>query len=210
VRGHAMGFCLFNNVAVAALRLRSRGRRVAVVDWDVHHGNGSQNILGDDPGVLYVSLHQDPLYPHEGFVEDLDKMAPGTNVNIPLPPGTGGDVYRAAFDEVVVPVLDRFEPDWILVSAGYDAHHDDPLADMSLTASDYGAMAGRLASLLTPNRIVTVLEGGYDLDALRDGAASTARGLFGDTFDEDWFESGPTARRALDKVVGAVRRHWDI
>jgi acetoin utilization deacetylase AcuC-like enzyme len=210
VRGRAMGFCLFNNVAVSALRLRSRGRKVAVVDWDVHHGNGSQDILGDDPGIVYLSIHQDPLYPHEGFVDDLDKMAPGTNVNVPLPPETGGDIYRAAFDEVVVPVLDRFEPDWILVSAGYDAHHADPLADMSLTASDYGAMAERLTKVQAPNRIVTVLEGGYDLDALRDGAAATARGLSGQTAEEDWRESPPSSRRALDKVVASVRRHWDI
>lgn len=210
LRSRAMGFCLFNNVAVAAARIRARGQTVAVIDWDVHHGNGTQELVASDPGVLYVSLHQWPLYPHEGAIADIEAGAPGTTINIPLPPGTGGHGYRAAFDEVVVPVTERFEPDWILVSAGYDAHVDDPLADMALTASDYGWMAWRLASRFAPERVVVALEGGYDTDALEKSAQWTVRGLAGEEPEGEPVPSVEDPRPAIDHVKAAVRRHWEI
>ena len=131
-RDRATGFCIFNNVAITASLLRSQGERVAILDWDVHHGNGTQSILGDDPGTLYVSLHQDHFYPFEGQVLDIDAgEAKGTNVNIPLPVGTAGDIYRRAWGELVIPVVSQFEPDWVFLSSGYDAHADDPLAGMN-------------------------------------------------------------------------------
>lgn len=210
LRSRAMGFCLFNNVAVAAARIRSRGQRVAILDWDVHHGNGTQEMLADDEGVLYVSLHQWPLYPHEGTVADIDAGAPGTTINIPLPPGTGGGAYRMAFDEVVVPVMGRFEPDWVLVSAGYDAHASDPLADMSLTAADFGWMAWRLAGAFPSERTVVALEGGYDIEALEGGVEATIRGLAGEEPQGEPLSSAENPRRILEYVSDAVRRHWDI
>ena len=128
-RDRATGFCIFNNLAVTAALLRSNGERVAILDWDVHHGNGTQSILGDDPGTLYVSIHQDHFYPFDGDVADIDAgEAKGTNVNIPLPAWTGGDVYRRAWGELVIPVVSQFEPDWVLISSGYDAHVDYRLA----------------------------------------------------------------------------------
>ncbi|HEX6946001.1 MAG TPA: histone deacetylase [Acidimicrobiia bacterium] len=210
LRSRAMGFCLFNNVAVAAARIRARGETVAVVDWDVHHGNGTQEAFIEDEGVLYVSLHQWPLYPHEGAVSDIDEGAPGTTINIPFLPGTGGGAYRMAFDEVVMPVMERFGPDWVLVSAGYDGHVDDPLADMSLTASDYGWMASRLTSVFPPERVVVALEGGYDLTALEQGVAATVRGLAGDLPDDDSVPSVEDPTPTLERVLAAVRRYWSI
>ena len=146
VRDRAMGFCLFNNAAVAAARIAAGGERVAIVDWDVHHGNGTQDIFYDDPRVLYVSTHESPLYPGTGRLRETGSAsAPRTTLNLPFAAGTRGDTYRQAFDEVVVPVVEAFEPDWLLVSAGFDAHRDDPLAGIELTAADYADLALRLA-----------------------------------------------------------------
>jgi acetoin utilization deacetylase AcuC-like enzyme len=132
----AMGFCLLNNVAIAAAALAETGERVAIVDWDVHHGNGTQDIFWDDPRVLYASLHQWPAYPGTGRVTETGGSgAPGLTVNVPLPPGATGDIALAAIDEVVAPAVDRFQPTWVLVSAGFDAHRDDPLADLCWSAA---------------------------------------------------------------------------
>lgn len=138
LRDHAMGFCLLNNIAVVAAALRSRGERVAIVDWDVHHGNGTQAIFWNDPNVLFVSSHQWPLYPGSGGSRQMGGVdALGLTVNIPLPPGATGDVLERAFDEIAVPVLDDFAPTWVLVSAGYDAHRADPLANTDLSSGDF-------------------------------------------------------------------------
>ena len=147
----AMGFCLFNNIVVAAAKLAAGGNRVAILDFDVHHGNGSQELIGSDPNILYVSLHEYPFYPGSGWLDETGgtRESEGTVINIPLPPFSGGDVYRAAFNEVVVPVTKRFAPDWLLVSAGYDAHEDDPLADQRLLAVDYQWMANAMTSVVT-------------------------------------------------------------
>ena len=214
LRDRAMGFCIFNNVAISAALLRSRGERVAVLDWDVHHGNGTQALVGDDPGTLYVSVHQDHFYPFEGQVLDIDAgEAKGTNVNIPLPAWTAGDIYRRVWAEMVIPVLSQFEPDWVLISAGYDAHVADPLADMNLVADDYGWMAAQVAAVHPPNRIVLALEGGYDLDALEQSAATTLMGLAGITGDTESVpsQSSPnTAAAAVDEATEAISRHWTI
>lgn len=176
----AMGFCLFNNVAIAARALTDRGHRVAIVDWDVHHGNGTEAAFYDDPRVLYLSLHEFPAYPGTGRADDRG-LGPGlgTTVNVPLPTRTGGDVYRWAFHWIVAPAVANFSPDWLLVSAGYDAHRDDPLAGMRLVEADYAAMAGTLRRLVERGRTIFFLEGGYDLDALTGSVSATLQGYAG-------------------------------
>ena len=212
MRARAMGFCLFNNVAVTAAYLRSRGERVAIIDWDVHHGNGTQDMLGDDPGTLYVSIHQDHFYPLTGHVGDIDAGdAKGTIVNIPLPAGTAGDIYRRAWTELVLPVVAEFEPDWVLVSGGFDAHFCDHLASFRLESTDFGWMAGRLSSVAPPSRTIVVLEGGYDLNALEESAAATVVGLSGVSVEPgSSFESPPHASTALAAAEGAIARHWRL
>jgi acetoin utilization deacetylase AcuC-like enzyme len=189
MRDRAMGFCIFNNVVVATGWLRSRGQRVAIIDWDVHHGNGTESMVGHDSDVLYVSLHQSPFYPFDGDPAAVDRgPAPGTVFNVPLIAGTAGDVYREAWESMVLPAILEFDPDWVLLSAGYDAHHADHLAGLRLVTDDYGWMAGELARVFPVSRTVIVLEGGYDLDALRDSAKATVQGLAGE------FEAGPPFR----------------
>ncbi|MDJ0960749.1 MAG: histone deacetylase [Acidimicrobiia bacterium] len=180
--GRAMGFCLFNNIAVTARMLTEGGERVAILDWDVHHGNGTQDTFYRDPNVLYVSLHEFPAYPGTGWVdEDGAGDAEGTVVNFPMPMGTQGDAYRWAMRWVILDVMRDFAPDWILVSAGYDAHRADPLAGIRLVESDYGVMAHLLTDVVPAHRVVFFLEGGYDLAAMTASVAATLRGVAGDS-----------------------------
>ncbi len=133
-----MGFCLLNNVAIAAAKLLEAGERVLIVDWDVHHGNGTQDLFWDEPDVLYVSVHQSPCYPGTGATSEVGgPAARGSTLNVPVPPGATGDVVRTAFDLIVAPAVERFAPTWVLVSAGYDAHRADPLAELALSAGDF-------------------------------------------------------------------------
>src|SRR5579863_8561517 len=154
-----MGFCLLNNVAVAAAALAERGERVLIVDWDVHHGNGTQAIFWDDPRVLYVSTHQSPLYPGTGAAgETGGPHAPGLTVNVPMPAGATGDVLLRALDDVVAPVVARFAPTWVLVSAGFEAHRDDPMAGLHLTAGDFADLARRVQGFAPrPGRLALLL-----------------------------------------------------
>jgi len=181
----AMGFCLFNNVAIAAQTVLAEGwaKRLAIIDFDVHHGNGTANTFSEDPRVLYISLHQWPLYPGTGDWRETGAGAGrGYTVNIPLPPHTGAAGYRRAFDEIVKPVLFRFRPEMLLVSAGYDAHWADPLADMLLSDAAYAELTTKLlvwANELCAGRLVFVLEGGYHLEALTGGVAATISSLLG-------------------------------
>jgi acetoin utilization deacetylase AcuC-like enzyme len=169
-----MGFCLLNNVAVVAAALRDRGERVLIVDWDAHHGNGTEAIFWTDPNVLYVSLHEYPQYPGTGAVGDVGEAeGTGTTVNVPLPAGATGDVYLDALDTVVAPVVEKFDPTWVLVSAGFDAHRADPLTSMGLSAGDYVDLTARVRAMGPRRRTVVFLEGGYDLDALRDSTTAT-------------------------------------
>lgn len=182
----AMGFCLLNNVAVAAAHARARGvERVAIVDWDVHHGNGTQEVFFRDPSVLYVSLHQWPFYPGTGMATEVGADdGTGATVNVPLSPGAGDAEYAAAFDRIVAPVVDEFRPELVLVSAGYDAHRDDPLASMRLDAGSYARFTTTLVGLAerhAKGRIGLVLEGGYDLSALEASLAASVRALAGKT-----------------------------
>lgn len=177
----AMGFCLLNAIAITAAALSARGERVLIVDWDVHHGNGTQDIFWQDPTVLYASLHQWPLFPGTGRPQDVGGgEGVGSTVNVPLPPGATGDVVQAALETVVAPVAEQFQPTWVLVSAGYDAHRADPLADLSLSSADFAAMARTVAAMAPRSgRTVLFLEGGYDLQALRDSVAATFGALLG-------------------------------
>jgi len=168
----AMGFCLFNNVAVAAAYLRARHGldRVAIVDWDVHHGNGTQHIFEDDPSVFYASLHQWPLYPGTGRAQERGRGAGvGATLNCPMDPGAGDDAYLKVMEEQVLPALAKFAPQAILVSAGFDAHRDDPLSATMVTEEGYRRMSRLLLDLAADacqGRLVSMLEGGYDLRAL--------------------------------------------
>jgi acetoin utilization deacetylase AcuC-like enzyme len=173
-RDRAMGFCLLNNVAAAAAAARAAGAaRVAILDWDVHHGNGTQDIFWDDPDVLYLSVHQFPFYPGTGAATELGgKRAIGATVNVGLPSGCGDAEYAAVFDHVFLPKLAGFRPDVLLISAGFDAFVHDPLAGMRVSHAGFAAMAHRLraaADRWSAGRVVAVLEGGYDLDGLGGG-----------------------------------------
>jgi acetoin utilization deacetylase AcuC-like enzyme len=217
-RERGMGFCLLNNVAVAAGALVARGARVLVVDWDVHHGNGTQEIFWDEPAVLYVSTHQWPLYPGTGRPEEVGgNEAIGATLNVPVPPGATGDVLLRAMDDVVAPAVDAFGPDWVLVSCGFDAHRADPLAELVLSSTDFAALARTVAAFApSPGRTVLFLEGGYDLQAVRRSTAATLGALIGDlsetepaTFGGPGTDSVRAAALARKRAVDEAydRRH---
>ena len=206
----AMGFCFFNNVAIGAAHARTLGaRRVAIVDYDVHHGNGTQDMFVRDASVLYVSTHQYPYYPGTGAVEEVgDLRGAGFTVNLPLEVGSVDEDYRVVFAEVILPVLRQFEPDLLLLSAGFDAHERDPLGGMRLTTRAFAAMTGDLvlvAEECCDGRLVVVTEGGYDLHAFRECLHEVTTVLAGDLIGE---EAWPTAtavapRRGQAAVRGA-------
>jgi acetoin utilization deacetylase AcuC-like enzyme len=203
-----MGFCLLNNVAVVAAELRSRGERVAIVDVDAHHGNGTQEVFYGDPDVLYVSFHEWPLYPGTGRHDEIGSGAgAGATCNLPLPAGATGDVYLRGMDEVVAPIVAGFAPTWLLISAGFDAHRDDPITGLGLSAADYAALMARLVALAPRGRVVTFLEGGYSLTGLRDSVAASVPVLAGGTGaipeGEAATNGGPGAR-----IVDAVGELW--
>ena len=179
----SMGFCLFNNVAIAARRLQQvHGlQRILILDWDVHHGNGTQHVFESDPGVLYISLHQSPdtCYPGTGFAREQGTgMGKGATVNIPFEPGASDDDYRTIFMERLRPIIDRFSPEFVLVSSGFDSHTDDPLAGVCLSIEGLDFLLRQTcdaARRLCGGRLVVTLEGGYNLDVLAEGVSSQAR-----------------------------------
>ncbi|MEM8749947.1 MAG: histone deacetylase family protein [Pseudomonadota bacterium] len=170
----AMGFCFVNTAAIMARHAQRKhgAERVAIVDWDVHHGNGTQDIFYDDDSVFYASTHQMPLFPGTG---DKNETGAGNIVNAPLSPGTAGEGFREAFKERVLPALDAFKPDFIIISAGFDAHHRDPLANINLVTDDFDWVTGKLMDAATrhcESRVVSILEGGYDLQGLAESCAT--------------------------------------
>ncbi|MBL7065428.1 MAG: histone deacetylase [Anaerolineae bacterium] len=207
----AMGFCLFNNVAVAARAVLSREgvERVFIADFDVHHGNGTQDAFADDPAVFYFSTHQYPHYPGTGFWSETGYGAgEGTVLNVPLPPGVGDAGYAQVFAELVWPLAERFQPDLILVSAGYDAHWSDPLAHMNLSLTGYTWLERelvRIAEQLCDGQIVFTLEGGYQLDVLACGVLNAFYVMLGEDTIADPLGPSPRPERPVDALVARLR-----
>jgi len=207
-RDQAMGFCLFNNIAVAAAALSRDGDRVAIVDWDVHHGNGTQEMFFKSAEVLFVSIHQwgpqpdapaVPFYPGTGWLDEVGSGAGrGTTVNVPVPPATTGGAYQEAFSGLVRPVVEQFDPDWLLISAGFDAHRSDPLAHIGLVEADYAALAAQLVDL-GPTILFT--EGGYDLEALKGSMTATLNGFDGAAITTGSSRSPDAAFRLISQAT---------
>jgi acetoin utilization deacetylase AcuC-like enzyme len=211
-REHGEGFCLINNVAIAADTARhDLGMdRVLIVDFDVHHGNGTQAIFYDDPTVLFFSMQQWGIYPGTGHWSEIGSGAgTGYTVNVPLLSGTGDDTYIRVFDDLLIPIARRFKPDLILVSAGYDPHWADPLASMAVTDLGFFNLAKRLVALseeLCGGRLVLTLEGGYGLEGLAYGVVATFTALLGEQTFEDPIGPSPRAERPVDeKYLGRLR-----
>jgi histone deacetylase 6 len=209
-RAEAMGFCLYNNVAIAAAAALDKGAsRILIVDWDLHHGNGTQDIFWNEPAVVYFSTHQAPLYPGTGGVDETGgPEAPGHTVNVPWPPGRGDADHLAAFDRLLLPIARKFSPDLVLVSAGFDAARGDLLGSQLISPGGYGAMTGRLLEL-AGGRVVLALEGGYELDAISASAEACLRVLLGDLAPAP--EPGPASHAAthvLDAVAAQHRVFW--
>jgi acetoin utilization deacetylase AcuC-like enzyme len=217
-RDKAMGFCLYNNVAVAAAAALAAGvEKVAVVDIDVHHGNGTQWIFYDDPRVLYISSHQFPFYPGTGAAQETGHGdGTGFTVNIPLEAGATDADYDLAYRAVAVPVLEQFGPGLTLISAGFDAHDADPLASMRMTAGGYARILARLRSAaLASGGLALTTEGGYDLPALRDCLQSALAVLDADhvafTNEETFLaQPAPRGQRAVDAVRASHHEYWRL
>lgn len=202
-----MGFCFINNIAVSAQALADRGERVAIVDVDAHHGNGTQDIFYDNSDVLFVSLHQYPWYPYTGGPTEVGYGAGrGRNVNIGLPAGATGQAFRFAFEQVVGPVLSRFAPTWVLISAGFDGHRADPITDLGLTSADYTDSIQEILEFAPAGQRLLFLEGGYDLQALRDCVASGLTATAGGFHRP---ESPTTGGAGLAEVESSRRIHLD-
>lgn len=203
---HGMGFCLFNNVALAARRaLTLPGiQRVAIVDFDVHHGNGTQDAFYEDPRVYFSSLHQFPWYPGTGHERETGRgPGAGTTLNVPLPAGSGDGAFAQVRRQLLEPALRRFRPDMLLVSAGYDAHWRDPLAHLAVSISGFAAMVAHLRDLaaeLCGGRLMLTLEGGYDLAALAGAVAATCQVLLGEPVD-DPLGPAPEPERPLGTLI---------
>ncbi len=197
-----MGFCLINNVAVAAAALADRGERVLIVDYDAHHGNGTQDIFYADPRVTYVSFHQYPLYPGTGALDEIGSgPAVGHTINFPFPPGTTGDVYRTAVDQVLAPFVAQWQPTWLLVSAGFDAHRCDPITGLGLQAGDFGDLTAALLEFVPAGRRLVFLEGGYDLEALSDSTGATLAAMVGQSFRPEPATGGGPGHHIVDAVA---------
>jgi acetoin utilization deacetylase AcuC-like enzyme len=202
----SMGFCLLNSIAITAAALRDRGERVAIVDLDAHHGNGTQEVFFADRRVLFASIHQWPFYPGSGAVDEVGRGdAAGTTVNVPVPAGATGDVYRDAIDRVIGPALERFDPTWLLLSIGYDAHRDDPLTALGLTSGDYADIIGDVLAVVPDAPVVALLEGGYDLDAVRRGVCATLGAFAGESTHPERPTTGGRGRDAVDAAASLHR-----
>jgi acetoin utilization deacetylase AcuC-like enzyme len=214
-RESAMGFCLINNIAVAAhAALHAGARKVAIVDWDVHHGNGTEHAFETDPRVLFVSLHQYPFYPGTGAASSIGRgEGQGFTANLALPGRQGDETYADAFRRVVIPMLTQHAPDIVLVSAGYDAHRSDPLASMQVQSAMFGAMTTALVDVaqhLGHGRVALVLEGGYDLHSLSESVATCARALGGERYELPESPGNAHGQRAVDATVGALGDRWAL
>ena len=217
-RARAMGFCLFNNVAVAAAHARARGlARIAIVDYDVHHGNGTQHTFEEDPSVLFISSHQYPYYPGTGAAGETGRGAgKGFTVNLPLEAGATDADYELVYTRVAVPVLRQFRPELILLSAGFDAHGRDPLAGMRLSTAQFGRLTALVADVagdVCGGRVAAVTEGGYDLHALASSLDAAIRALAGEA-SLDGFpvpeSAAPRGDACLTAVTPELKAYWQI
>lgn len=209
-----MGFCLLNNVAIAAAWLRRHGlARIAIVDWDLHHGNGTQHLFEADPDVLYVSTHQYPYYPGTGAATEVGEGAgAGRTLNVPFPAGCGDAEFQEAFTSVVTPVLRQFRPDCVLISAGFDCDGRDPLGGLQVTPAGIAHMTAQLCAVAddtAQGRVVAVLEGGYDLDAIVDGVDAVLDVMQGGSAPATAAQ-GSRADRVLDAVRAAHAPYWQL
>ena len=202
----SMGFCLLSNVAISAMALADQGERVIILDYDAHHGNGTQAVFVDDPRVLFVSLHQWPLYPGTGAANEIGSGAGrGYTMNLPMPPGATGEHYLRAFDEIIVPRAATFEPTWLIISAGFDGHRNDPITELGLSAGDFGLLTSRAIELVPRGRCLVMLEGGYDLEALTLSTASALGALERTSVVPEAPSSGGPGREHVD----ACREFWE-
>lgn len=215
----AMGFCLFNNVAVAAATALQQHalQRVLVVDWDVHHGNGTQHLFEDDEQVLVFNLHQSPLYPGTGAVEEVGRgRGRGFTVNVPLPAGCGDAEYEAAFEQLLEPIAAEFQPELMLLSAGFDAHRDDPLGSMRITTPGFSRLCARVCALADEHaagRLVAMLEGGYHLQALARSVQACAAVMAGASpLAPTDPQANPAAAglAALERAIDRQREFWRL
>ena len=198
----SMGFCFLNNVAIAAHHLVNTGQKVLIVDYDAHHGNGTQDIFYEEPNVLFVSFHQWPLYPGTGRTEETGAgQGQGTTMNLPLPTRTTGDHYRKAWEEIIQPKVALFNPSWLIISAGFDSHRNDPVASLGLTSGDYADLTSEIIKAVPSGRRLVFLEGGYDLEALRLSTAAVLRTLAGDPLHiEKPTQNGP-GKEAVESIA---------
>jgi acetoin utilization deacetylase AcuC-like enzyme len=209
LRDRAMGFCLFNTIAIGAKHLKRTmdAKRILIVDWDVHHGNGTQDAFYDDPSVLFISTHQYPYYPGTGALEETGiKEGEGYTINVPLPAGCADAEYLRVFHDVIVPAAKKFTPEWILVSAGFDAHRRDPLGGMGVTEDGFAEMAQRLLQLADEyagGKIALLLEGGYDLAALRNSVAAVLQAMQQPTM---WQESGNPGGDRIKPLIHQIEQ----
>lgn len=213
--GQAMGFCLFNNVAVAAEYLLNKFslKRILIVDWDLHHGNGTQHSFYNRNDVLYFSTHQYPHYPGTGHWSEAGQgPGEGYTVNVPLSPGKGDSDFRFIFNSILAPIVEKYNPEFILVSAGFDIYEDDPLGGMSISASGFGALAYdliKMAERHCTGRILFTLEGGYSLQGLRDGVKEVLLQLYGKTGNTAIkIEGSPLLKKELQPVLATQGKYW--
>lgn len=198
----SMGFCLFNNVAVTARLLADQGERVVIVDYDAHHGNGTQDIFYDDPRVLFISFHEYPAYPGSGAANEIGAGdGVGTTLNFPMPSGATGDIYRRGWNEVALPAVEKFAPTWLLLSAGFDAHRRDPITSLGLTSGDYADLTAEIIQVADPGRRIVFLEGGYDLEALTNSSAACLAALVGESHRPEAASNGGPGDQVIDAVL---------